>query len=519
MPGNAYEITFMGMKGQSLHFESMFGQSNDTYATAASGIPLFDASGMANSGDVTAAISLWDSGSERNEAPGMGPNQAPRQAAANTGPTEAGVSLRTDGTRSIPIPSAMLDVSVTLSGSDYSVTLKNKSNQGPLMSPLSPAFYALHDSSYQYFTAGNPASAGLERLAEEGNSAVLVTEANSAGAMAATAGSAAYGPGSSVSFTVTPTSSKSLLSLAMMIGQTNDVFIGTHPQGVPLLDSTGVPRSAADVQTDIMRSLAAWDAGTEANEAPGVGPNQAPRQPAANTGPADPNNTVRLYADSTNDLAHLGNLLTLTVTHTTGTMFQVTVANSSSGSTFPLILSPVAWAVHSATFAPFTLAAAATPGLESLAEDGSSSKLIAEWTANSMVASTGAAGTGPFSSGNSVSFEVTADMAHPNLSIAAMIVPSNDTFASLGSSGVALLDASGNPRSDTDIAADIAMNLAAYESGTEANQGSALGPDMAPYQSAPNTGATEGSGKVRPIDGVWPFPAVSQIIKVTLSPM
>lgn len=30
-----------------------------------------------------------------------------------------------------------------------------------------------------------------------------------------------------------------------------------------------------------------WDAGTEVNEEPGVGPNQAPRQPAPNTGPSE----------------------------------------------------------------------------------------------------------------------------------------------------------------------------------------------------------------------------------------
>jgi len=98
-------------------------------------------------------------------------------------------------------------------------------------------------------------------------------------------------------------------------------------------------------------------------------------------------------------------------------------------------------------------------------------------------------------------------------------VPSNDTFAALGPMGIALLDTSGNPRSDSDIAADIMTNLAAYESGTEANQGGALGPDMAPYQSAPNTGASEGSGRVRAIDGVWPFPIVPQLLKVTLTPM
>jgi hypothetical protein len=40
-----------------------------------------------------------------------------------------------------------------------------------------------------------------------------------------------------------------------------------------------------------------WDAGSEVNEEPGVGPNQAPRQPAPNTGDPDPDNTVRLVDD------------------------------------------------------------------------------------------------------------------------------------------------------------------------------------------------------------------------------
>jgi hypothetical protein len=182
-------------------------------------------------------------------------------------------------------------------------------------------------------------------------------------------------------------------------------------------------------------------------------------------------------------------------------------------------MSPVAWALHSDSLATFTLGAMASPGLEHLAEDGASTTLLSEWAANSMVSSSGVAGTAPFSGGNSVSFQATPDATHRYLSIEAMLVPSNDTFAALGPMGVALLDTSGNPRSDSDIAADVMTNLAAYESGTEANQGSALGPDMAPYQAAPNTGANEGSGRVRPIDGVWPFPPIPQILKVTLTPM
>ena len=42
-------------------------------------------------GDVTSRIRLWDAGTEVNEEPGLGPNQAPRQHAPNTGPAENGV--------------------------------------------------------------------------------------------------------------------------------------------------------------------------------------------------------------------------------------------------------------------------------------------------------------------------------------------------------------------------------------------------------------------------------------------
>ncbi len=37
---------------------------------------------------------LWDAGTEVHEEPGLGPNQAPRQKAPNTGPDEHGVVQR-----------------------------------------------------------------------------------------------------------------------------------------------------------------------------------------------------------------------------------------------------------------------------------------------------------------------------------------------------------------------------------------------------------------------------------------
>jgi hypothetical protein len=88
LPGKSYRFTFMARPGDRLAFTTMFGQSNDVFfAPDENGIALFE-KGHPVSGDVTAKIMLWDAGTEVNEEPGFGPNQAPRQAAANTGPSE-----------------------------------------------------------------------------------------------------------------------------------------------------------------------------------------------------------------------------------------------------------------------------------------------------------------------------------------------------------------------------------------------------------------------------------------------
>ena len=90
-PGFAYECSFEAAAGSKLTITSMFGQSNDLfYAPNESGIALFN-NGKPISGDITAKMILWDAGTEVNEEPGVGPNQAPRQKAPNTGKDENGV--------------------------------------------------------------------------------------------------------------------------------------------------------------------------------------------------------------------------------------------------------------------------------------------------------------------------------------------------------------------------------------------------------------------------------------------
>lgn len=89
-PGGAYEFSFTATPGMKLSMITMFGQSNDWfYAPESDGISLFS-KGKPISGDVTAKFMLWDAGTEVNEEPGVGLNQAPRQKAPNTGGDEHG---------------------------------------------------------------------------------------------------------------------------------------------------------------------------------------------------------------------------------------------------------------------------------------------------------------------------------------------------------------------------------------------------------------------------------------------
>ena len=91
--GESYVFKFRAVYGSKLTFASMFVQSNDLfYAPSEKGIELFDEQyAVPLKGDVTDMVMLWDAGTEVNEEPGVGANQAPRQAGPNTGEDENGV--------------------------------------------------------------------------------------------------------------------------------------------------------------------------------------------------------------------------------------------------------------------------------------------------------------------------------------------------------------------------------------------------------------------------------------------
>jgi len=113
-PGGAYEFTIVAVPGDMLSFATMFVQSNDLfYAPDGAGITLFNSDGTPVSGDVTGQVQLWDAGTEVNQEPGVGPDQAPRQTGPDTGPDENGVVQIVSDEFTYPDTSATIRVTIT----------------------------------------------------------------------------------------------------------------------------------------------------------------------------------------------------------------------------------------------------------------------------------------------------------------------------------------------------------------------------------------------------------------------
>jgi hypothetical protein len=363
-PGEAYEFSFSAGPGSKLSFATMFVQSNDFfYAPGPQGIALFDGSGMAMSGDITSQIMLWDSGHEVNQEPGLGADQAPRQAGPNTGAADADDTVRMapDAFGNLPAVSDVIQVTLTATGpTSFRLRIENVSDATTLMtsdmathavplapgvwvvhsgdapifsagqvdrgeglealaedgdpsalaaalatrtgltSPLAPGVWAVHSGDDPLFTSGQPDRGdGLEALAEDGDPSDLAAALDGASGIASSgafntpegeAGPGPLFPGQAYVFEISAVPGDRL-SLATMFVQSNDLFYAPDGEGIALFTSGGSP-----VSGNVTAQLSLWDAGTEVNEEPGIGLDQAPRQSGPDAG-ADENGAVRMVND------------------------------------------------------------------------------------------------------------------------------------------------------------------------------------------------------------------------------
>ena len=161
-----------------------------------------------------------------------------------------------------------------------------------------PVLWVIHDGSANpIFTGGKPdAGRGLELLAETGDPKDLVGSLTgqsgivAVGAAARPVGTTAEGPltpGQWYEFEVTAQSGQ-VFSTAWMFGQSNDLFY-SNDRPIALFDASGKPKSG-----EMTAQLSLWDAGTEVNEEPGLGPNQGPRQKMPDAGMVERQGTARV---------------------------------------------------------------------------------------------------------------------------------------------------------------------------------------------------------------------------------
>ncbi len=181
--------------------------------------------------------------------------------------------------------------------------------------PLSPGAYIVHREADDspLLTPRDAANAGLESVAEDGNPAPYPTAVPGSAIFNTPVGATEpgpIGPGGAYEFTIQAVDGDKFDFVTMFI-PSNDWFytVFDSDSSLDLFDG-GVPFSG-----DIAASnIAIYDAGTEADEEPGTGANQAQRQTGPNTGDLDPNTTVGTLTGRGQSADVTGSAILVTIT-------------------------------------------------------------------------------------------------------------------------------------------------------------------------------------------------------------
>jgi len=142
-------------------------------------------------------------------------------------------------------------------------------------------------------------------------------------------------------------------------------------------------------------------------------------------------------------------------------MFQVQFSNLTAGQP----MSPLVAVVHDSGFSLFNIGQPASVGLEHLSEGGETAPLVtlASSDPGYMGSAVGAGGTPPGGTAM-VSFSVVqANLPTAQLSLATMLVNSNDAFAALKAESLSAMT----------VGASVSLDVLSYDAGTEAHSESA----------------------------------------------
>jgi len=164
---------------------------------------------------------------------------------------------------------------------------------------FSPGVAVVHTGKSPIFTAGKKdRGQGLEAQSEDGDPGMLAKSLQGGKGIKSVAvfntpiGAGAPGPitpGAAYEFMISGMPGDRL-SITTMMGQSNDWFYAPNESGIALF------KNGKPINGDITSQFILWDAGTEVNQEPGIGPDQGPRQKGPNTGEAE-NGLVRNAKD------------------------------------------------------------------------------------------------------------------------------------------------------------------------------------------------------------------------------
>jgi hypothetical protein len=174
----------------------------------------------------------------------------------------------------------------------FAIAIRNVSTAGTLklvdgkttVAPIAPGLYAVLRGNTRLFSPNEAADRTLENLAEDGDAAALLAAIKGMDGVVA---ADMFAPGLPLTVKAEP---GDRIVFASMFVQSNDKFFAPDAAGIDLFE--GQEPIAGDLTSKVLL----WDAGTEQDEAPGTGPNQAPRQAGPNSGP-DENAVVRPAED------------------------------------------------------------------------------------------------------------------------------------------------------------------------------------------------------------------------------
>ena len=163
-------------------------------------------------------------------------------------------------------------------------------------------------------------------------------------------------------------------------------------------------------------------------------------------------------------------------------------------SSFTVFAPGIVYAFESAYDPVFTQGEAAVPGsgLEEIAEDGNNGIMFDYITGNLGLPAAKSNETAPVGPGQSLTFTLEAPVGY-KLGFNSMFVFSNDWFVANNNEGYHLFNGDGSPKSGSEITNSTYL----FDAGTEVDQATGFGPDQAPFQAGPNTGASDDNNMVR----------------------